>query len=344
MELKTKTNMNKIPFILLLLCLFTNCSKDSDGENNGTTYKYYYPTDEAVITSSQIGAGTGALDPKGIAVANNKLYVCNGDVLEIFDATTLKYIKTITNYTKGATTIALTKLSSVCVDNGRIYVGSVDSRLFVFDETTNVGISTVGNGQWWQTFVHVFGVVAKDGLVFVKEKETSIKVFETSQITETSDWNLKPIAKLNTLNGFDQIYSLDIASGNLIVAGRDAKSYLYYNIADIKANAANSLIEPIKPTTAAFSDAKPIAISFSEEWAIATENIGSLNYLRLYPKEEFMNKNYTARINANDIMGANPFGSIVSTAQLNDHIFLSDNTNKRIRVIKLNSSTITEQK
>ncbi|WP_242670281.1 YncE family protein [Flavobacterium frigidimaris] len=336
--------MNKIPFILLLLCLFTSCSKDADGENNGTIYKYYYPTDEATITASAIGAGTGALDPKGIAVANNKLYICNGDVLEIFDATTLKYIKTIANYTKGTTTIALTKLSSVCIDNGRIYVGSVDSRLFVFDESTNTGISTVGNGQWWNTFVHVFAVVVKDGLVFVKEKETSIKVFETSQITESSDWNLKPIAKLNTLNGFDQIYSLDIASGNLVVAGRDAKSYLYYNIADIKANAASSLTEPIKPVTAPFTDAKPIAISFSEDWAITTETVGSLNYLRLYPKEEFMNKNYTPRINANDIMGANPFGTIVSTAQLNDRIFLSDNTNKKIRVIKLNHSTITEQK
>ena len=344
MELINKISMNKIPFILLLLCLFTNCSKDSNGENNGTTYKYYYATDEAAITASQIAAGSGILDPKGITVANNKLYICNGDVLEIFDATTLKYLKTITNYTKGTTTIALTKLSSVCVDNGRLYVGSVDSRLFVFDEITNAGISTVGNGQWWNTFVHVFGVVVKDGLVFVKEKETSIKIFETSQITETSDWNLKPIAKLNTLNGFDQIYSLDVASGNLVVAGRDAKSYLYYNIANIKTNAVNSLTEPIKPTTAPFPDSKPIAISFTEDWAITTENIGSLNYLRLYPKEEFMNKNYTPRINANDIMGANSFGSIVSIAQLNHRIFLSDNTNKKIRVIKLNNTTITEQK
>ncbi|MET0944478.1 MAG: hypothetical protein ABWY22_03640 [Flavobacterium sp.] len=336
--------MNKIPLILLLLCLITSCSKDSDSENNGTTYNYYYPSDETGITAREIGAGTGTFDPKGIAIANNKLYICNGDVLEIFDATTLKYIKTISNYTKGTTTIALTKLSSVSIDNGRIYVGSVDSRLFVFDESTTTGISTVGNGQWWNTFVHVFGVVVKDGLVFVKEKETSIKVFETSQITENSNWDLKPIAKLNTLNGFDQVYSLDVVSGNLIVAGRDAKSYLYYNIANIKANAANSLVEPIKPTTAPFSDAKPIAISFSENWTITTENVGSVNYLRLYPKEEFMNKNYSPRINANDIMGANPFGSVVSIAQFNDRIFLSDNTNKRIRVIKLNSSTITEQK
>lgn len=343
MELKNKISVNKIPFVLLLLCLITSCSKDSDSANNNTTYNYYYPTDETAITASEIGNGTGALDPKGIAIANNKLYICNGDVLEIFDATTLKYIKTITNYTKGTTTIALTKISSVCIDNGRIYVGSRDSRIFVFDENTNGGISTVGDGQWWNTFVHVFGLVAKDGLLFVKEKETSIKIFETSQITENSNWDLKPIAKLNTLNGFDQVYSLDVVAGNLVVAGRDAKSYLYYNIANIKANTASSLVEPIKPTTAPFSDAKPIAISFSQSWAITTENVGSVNYLRLYPKEEFMNKNYSPRINANDIMGVNPFGSVVSVAQMNDRIFLSDNTNKKIRVIKLNQSTITEQ-
>ena len=310
---------------------------------NGTTYKYYYLTNEATITASEIGNGTGALDPKGITIANNKLYICNGDVLEIFDATTLKYIKTISNYTKGNTTIELTKLSSICIDNGRIYVGSVDSRLFVFDESTNTGINTVGNGQWWNTFVHVFGVVVKDGFVFVKEKETSIKVFETSQITETSDWNLKPIAKLNTLNGYDQIYSMDVESENLIVAGRDAKSYLYYNIANIKTNAVNSLVEPIKPTTELFTDTKPIAISFSTDWAVTSEAVGSSNYLRLYPKEEFINKKYIPRINANDIMGANSFGSIVSAAILNDRIFLSDNTNKKIRIIKLNQSTITEQ-
>ena len=40
MELKNKISMNKIPFILLLICLFASCSKDADGENNGTIYKY----------------------------------------------------------------------------------------------------------------------------------------------------------------------------------------------------------------------------------------------------------------------------------------------------------------
>lgn len=36
-------------------------------------------------------------------------------------------------------------------------------------------------------------------------------------------------------------------------------------------------------------------------------------------------------------MGQNPFGTIVSTVLLNDRI-LSDNTNKTIRVVKLNKS------
>ena len=181
MELTYKTIMNKIPFLLLLLCLMTSCSKDSS-DGNPTTYDYFYPTDEATITASQIGTGTGTLDPKGIAIANEKLYVCNGDVLEIFNAVTLAHLKTITTYTKGTTSIPLTKISSVAVDNGRIYIGSVESRLFVIDETTNAGISTIGNGQWWTTFVHVFGVVVKDGLVFVKEKETQLRFLKLRRL------------------------------------------------------------------------------------------------------------------------------------------------------------------
>ncbi|MFH7005194.1 hypothetical protein [Flavobacterium bizetiae] len=341
MELTYKTIMNKIPFLLLLLCLFTNCSKDSNGDD-ATTYNYFYPTDETSITAAQIGNGTGTLDPKGIAIANEKLYVANGNVLEVFNAVTLAHIKTITEYKKGTTTIPLTEITSVAVDNGRIYIGSRESRLFVMDENTNAGISTVGNGQWWNTFVHVFGVVVKDGLIFVKEKETSIKVFETSQITETSNWDLKPIAKLNTLNGFDQVYSLDVEAGNLVVAGRDAKSYLYYNIANIKANAAASLTEPLKPTTSTFN-AKPIAVSFSKDWVIASENSGSVNNLVLYPKADFMNRTYNASVNVSDVLGKNAFGSIVGVAQLNDRLFLSDNTNKKIRVLKLNKSVIEEQ-
>lgn len=342
MELIKYIKMHKIVFFILLFCILTSCKKSLTIAP--TNYNYYYPTDEARITSKQIGDGTGALAPKGIAVANDKLYICNGNVLEIFNAKTLAYIKTIKNYTKGSTTIPLTALSSVCIDNGRIYLGSVESRVFVIDENTNLGINTIGNGQWWQTFVHVFGLAAKDGLLFVKEKEKTVKVFEISQITETSNWNLLPIAKLNTLNGFDEIYSMEVASGNLIVAGRDAKGYLYYSLSDIRTNAAKSLITPISPATIPFTAAKPIAVTFGTEWAITSENIGNLNSLRIYPKEEFINKAYSPRINVSDIMGANPFGNIVSIAQLDDRIFLADNTNKEIRVIKLNKSTIAEQK
>ncbi len=343
MELNNKIKMNKIAFFILLLCVFTNCSKDSF-EGTSPNHSYYYPTDEASISATQIGDGKGTLDPKGITIANNKLYVCNGDVLEVFNAQTLAHIKTISNYIKGSTTIPLTQLSSVCVDNGRIYIGSVESRLFVIDEVTNAGISTVGNGQWRKTFVHVFGVVVKDGLVFVKEKETSIKVFLVSQITDKSDWNLAPFAKLNTLKGFDEVYSMDVADGNLVVAGRNAKGYLYYNIAGIRANAAASLKAPIQPVVVPFNEAKPLAVALSADWAVTSENVGNSNFLRLYPKKEFMDKIYNPRVNALDIMGQNNFGSIVSVAQLNDHLFLSDNTNKKIRVIKLNKSEITEQR
>ncbi|MGQ7944288.1 hypothetical protein [Flavobacterium sp. WC2509] len=336
--------MKKIASFILLICVFTNCTKDSYETAEPTNYNYYYPSDEASITAKQIGDGTGVLDPKGIAVANDKLYICNGDVLEIFNAKTLAYIKTIKDYTKGSTTIPLTRLSSVCIDNGRIYLGSINSRIFVFDEATNAGINTIGSGNWWDTFVHVFGLTVKDGLLFVKEKETTIKVLETSKITETSNWNLAPLAKLNTLKGWEEIYSMDVASGNLVVAGRDAKGYLYYNIADIRKNATNSLTTPITPTVTPFTDIKPTAVAFSTDWAVTSENADNLNYLRIYPKEEFISKTYNARINASDIMGANAFGSIVSIVQLDDRLFLADNTNQKIRIIKLNKSTIAEQK
>ena len=340
MELKYKRVMKHILPLILILCFFTNCSKDDVASKD---YTYYYPTEEATLTAQNIPGTTEAFDPKGIAISNEKLYVVNGNVLEIFNAVTFAHIKTIKEYVKGTTTIPLKSLTSVAVDNGRIYVGSTESRLFVFDETTNAGISTVGNGQWWQTFVHVFGVAVKDGLIFVKEKEKSIKVFETSQITETSNWNLEPIAKLNTLNGYTEVYSMDVYNGNLVVAGRDAKSYLYYNIANIKANAAKSLTTPIEPEKTQFIDIKPIAVSFSKDWAVTSEIVGSASYLRLYPKDEFIKQNYKAVLNASDILGQNAFGTTVGTAQLNNLIFLSDNTNKKIRIVKLNKSTIAEQ-
>ncbi len=342
MELKSQIKMNKIAFFILILCVFTNCSKDSYDPNT-SKYTYYFPSDEAQITASQIGNGTGKLDPKGIAIANNKLYICNGDVLEIFDATTLAYIKTITTYTKGTTSIALTNLTSISIDNGRIYLGG-ESRLFVFDETTTQAINTVGNGQWWQTFLGIYGVVVRDGLVFVKEQNATIKVFDTSQITETSNWNLAPIAKLNTLQGYKEIYSMDVSNGNLVVAGRNANAYLYYNLAGIRANAANSLVTPINPTVKAFPDAKPTAVTFSTDWAVTSEIVGNSNYLRLYPKRAFLDKIYNPIVNASDVMGANPFGAIVSTAQLDDRLFIADNSNQKIRIIKLNQSAIVEQR
>src|SRR4051812_36462825 len=99
MELIYKTVMKRIAFLLLLICLITSCSKDS-ADYVPTTYNYIYPTDEQTITAAQIGDGKGTLDPKGITIANEKLYVCNGNVVEVFNAVTLQYLKTITAYTK----------------------------------------------------------------------------------------------------------------------------------------------------------------------------------------------------------------------------------------------------
>ena len=344
MELKNISKMNKIAFFIAVLCAFTSCSKDSEDSASGVDYGYYYPMLDATITSSQIGDGTGKLDPKGIAIANDKLYVCNGDQLDIFNAQTLVFEKTIRKYIKGTTTIDFTKLSSISIEEGRIYLGSVDSRVFILDEKTTGGISTLGNGQWWTTFVHVFGVVVRDGLVFVKEKETTVKVFEVSQITETSNWNLAPIAKLNTVSGFDEIYSMDVSNGNLVIAGRDAKSFLYYKIADIRANGAASLSTPMSPTKAALGDNRPTSLNFSTDWAMTSENIGNVNYVRLYSKEDFLNKNYNSIVSSSDILGKEKFGTIYSVAQLDDRLFISDNSNQKIKVIKLKKASIIEQK
>lgn len=339
MEITCKI-MKRVPYLLLLL-LFANCDSDTTTIAS-KEYMYLYVSDETAITASQIGNGNSTFDPKGIAIANEKLYICNGDALEVFDAATFSYLKTITAYTRDNTKIPFTRLSSVCIDNGRIYIGSIDSRVFVLDEITNTGISTVGNGQWWQTFVHVFGITVQEGLLFVKEKENSIKVFETSQITETSPWNLAPIAKLNTLTGFDQIYSMDIASNTLVVAGRDAKSYLYYDMATIRSNAANSLLEPLKPEATVLKT-NPISVSFTKEWAVTSEISAGSTHLKLYPKEEFLYKIYIPRLNASDVMGHKPFGNIVSTAQFQEYLLLSDAINKEVRIVKINTAVISEQ-
>jgi hypothetical protein len=343
MELIPLTTMKKILYIAILF-VFACCTKDSDAVYEPTNYQSYYLSNETTIKADQIIGGKGTLEANAITIANNKLYICNGDVLEIFDATTLSYISSVKSYTKGATTIPFTKLSSISIDNDRIYLGSIDSRIFVLNEKTLSGISTLGNGQWWQTFVHVFGLKAKDGLLFVKEKENSIKVFQTAQITETSNWNLAPIAKLNTLKGATEIYSMDIANGNLIVAGRNANGFLNYNLKDIEKNATSSLAVPIIPNTKTLTDNLPLSVVFSDDWAITTEKIKGTNYIRLYPKNVFLDQNYTPTLNNSDIMGENAFNSITNCALLKDRLFVADNTNQVIRVLKLNKATIAEQK
>ncbi|MGL2995064.1 hypothetical protein [Flavobacterium sp. TSSA_36] len=329
---------------LAFLFVFASCSKDSDAVYEPTNHSYYYLSNETNIKANQIIGGNGTLEANAITIANNKLYICNGDVLEIFDATTLAYLSSIKNFTKGTTTIPFTKLSSISIDNNRIYLGSIDSRIFVLDEKTLSGINTIGNGQWWQTFVHVFGLKAKDGYLFVKEKNNSIKVFPTAQITETSNWNLAPIAKLNTLKGGTEIYSMDVSNGNLIVAGQSANGFLHYNIKDIEKNATSSLTVPILPNTKTLTDNLPLSVAFSDEWAITTEKIKGTNYIRLYPKNIFLDQNYTPTINNSDIMGENAFNSITNCALLKDRLFVADNTNQVIRVLKLNKVTIAEQK
>lgn len=338
MELIRLHNISRVAILFFLI--LGSCSKDDDIVEE---HNYHYIKHDAKITAQQIGDGSGTLDPRGIAIANDKLYVCNGDVLDVFNAQSLHHIKTITSYTKGETNIEFANLTAIAIDSGRIYLGSTESRLFVIDETTGAGINVVGNGQWWTTFVHVFGVTVGDGLLFVKEKQNSIKVFETSQITETSDWNIDPIAKLNTVTGGTEVYSMDVEDGNLVVAGRNAEAFLYYNTSEILSNAQASLTTPILPTYEPVKGVKPFAIDFTEDWAITSEKVGANNHLRFYPKHEFMKKGFTAKVDALDVMGENPFGEIYSIAQLEDRIFLSDNTNQAIKVIRLKTSSIIER-
>jgi hypothetical protein len=60
---------------------------------------------------------------------------------------------------KGQLQFHFTKL--YFIDNDRIYLGSnIDLSRILFwtkkKKKTLAGINTIGNGQWWQTFVHVF--------------------------------------------------------------------------------------------------------------------------------------------------------------------------------------------
>lgn len=170
MELIRLCHSYKVAFLLFLILV--SCSKESDIAKE---QQYHYISYDAEIKAEQIGDGTGLFQPKGIAILDDKLYVCNGDVLEVFNAQSLQHLKTINSFNKGETTIEFSNLTSIAVDSSRIYIGSRDSRLCVLDKNTNSGISVVGNGQWWQTFVHVFGVTVADGLMFVKEKKTLSK-------------------------------------------------------------------------------------------------------------------------------------------------------------------------
>ena len=338
MEIIRLHNLSKVAILFLLI--LGSCSKDDEIIQE---YNYHYINYEAKITAQQIGDGSGTFDPKAIAISNDKLYICNGNVLEVFNAQSLQHIKTINSYTKGETNIEFTNLTSIAVDSSRIYIGSKDSRLFVMDKNTEEEISVVGNGQWWNTFVHVFGVTVGDGLVFVKEKENSIKVFEASQITQTSDWNLAPIAKLNTVQGSAVEYSMGVENGKLVAAGRNAEAFLYYNISDILSKAESSLTTPLLPSYEPNKGVKPFAVKFTDHWAVTSEKVGSSNYLRLYPKTEFLNKSYNPQVSAYDIMGENTFGEILAVEQLGDRIFIADNTNQEIKVIKLKTSSITER-
>jgi len=49
---------------------------------------------------------------------------------------------------------------------------------------------------------------------------------------------------------------MNVASGNLVVAERDAKSYLYYNIANILTNAKKSIETHIEPEIALLNNVK----------------------------------------------------------------------------------------
>ncbi|EKF54624.1 hypothetical protein I215_11714 [Galbibacter marinus] len=337
MELIRLCHSYMVAFLLFLILV--SCSKESDIAKE---HQYHYISYDTEVTAKQIADGSGLLQPKGIAILDDKLYVCNGDVLEVFNAQSLQHLKTINSFTKGETTIEFSNLTSIAVDSSRIYIGSRDSRLFVLDKNTNSGISVVGNGQWWQTFVHVFGVTVADGLMFVKEKENSIKVFDVTQITQNSNWDLEPIAKLNTVTGATEEYSMDVENGDLVVAGRNAEAFLYYNVDAILSGAEASFTTPITPIYSPNDGVKPLSVKFTEDWAITSEKIGEDYYLRLYPKEKFMQKDFDPKVSAYDVMGDNPFGEIIAVEQLGDRIFISDYTNQQIAIVKLKTSLIIE--
>lgn len=324
--------------MLIISLSFYACS-DDDG--NLVSTNFYYLANETEITALE--TPNNNLTPTAITIANDKLYVCNPTEVLVFDLNDYNLLQTITTFKKGTTEIALTQLTSISIHNGKIYLGSQESRLFVLDQETYNGITFLGNGQWWQTFVHVFGVTVTDEYVFVKEKNSSLKIFETAAINENTNWNLAPVAKLDTNNGYIENYSLKVEDYNLVIAGRDAKSFLYYNIASIKSNAVASLKTPYKPRVFSLGATKPVAVDFNDTWAFTIENTSGKNFIKMYPKKDFMFMKYTPIVNSNSILGGPAFGDIVDIASYNDLILVADKTNNKIQILKIKSSKIQEK-
>jgi hypothetical protein len=335
--------INKIYQYIIVLIASITLFSCSDDDVKLISTNFYYLTDEHEITVNNI---TGQdLKPTAMAISGEKLYVCNNNEVLVFDLNNYDLINTITTYKKGNTEIQFNNLSSIYIHNGKIYIGSIESRLFILDESTYDGFSVLGNGQWWNTFVHVFGVAVSDEYIFVKEKEQIIKVFDLKTITETSNWNLPPVAKLTTNTGGTEYYNLKIQDENLVVAGQNAGSYLYYNIESVKRNAEKSLEknQEIKPRTASLNSFKPIAVTFTEQWAVSIENNGNTNFIKMYPKQDFMYTKYNAVISNSNSIGQPNFGTLVDVVTYNDLIIVSDNSNKKVRILKLKSSSIQEK-
>ena len=331
--------IKKILSLLIITIFFVSCEKDNEDLISTT---FYYPVDDYIINGATFNNAN--FTPSAIAVSNNNLYICNKTSIEIFDLLTKRKKGSIKKYKKNNTEIQLSSLTSIAIHNNRIYVGSQESRLFIFDQNSFEGINMLGNGQWWQTFVHVFGVAVNDEYIFVKEKNNSVKVFKTPEVNTESSWNPTPFAKLDLKSGGTENYSMTVQDGNLVIAGNSSKSYLYYNLNHITANASRSIENPLEPRQTAFDNTKPTAISFSKEWAATGEIENNKNYLRVYPTNQFMFLKYNNPIiSSTNIIDSSAFGYIGSTAIFEDSILILDTTNKNIRVLKIKKAAITEQ-
>jgi predicted nucleic-acid-binding Zn-ribbon protein len=61
-----------------------------------------------------------------------------------------------------------------------------------------------------------------------KKKKIQLRYSKLHKLLN-QQWNEAPIAKLNTLLGYTEIYSMDISNA-LIVAGQNANGFLNYNL------------------------------------------------------------------------------------------------------------------